>query len=412
MECSCIIPRVEGYRRQGMAIQVKCGQCGKVLNVPDNSAGKQGRCTSCGAVIQIPAHKPPAPSSPSPKVVAQPVPEHIVVQCGQCGKMLRVPSRSAGKQGKCPSCGTLIQIPPVVETAEVEPVETTTPAQAEKKSIPPVRGGTRLIGFRKKPSETEERGTGGWDGRERRSGKDRRSGVDRRSGADRRTIGDRRGAGTRRGEFDPEKEAKKKKRMLILCAIVAVLLIATLIVYQVVVVGPVNKERKEFSLLIEAANSLLESYGNNIKKIKPLEMPDSPVAIDNISKSMKSSYEEFKNTLKGCSICPKVEKYRLFTILSEIPQQPDGMVKPVQKFAEDKKTAEEENWEPERLKKRKDDLHDTFLDAYHRMMVKYETARMYLAAIRYAAEGPQEMSEAGWKEWLQANYGRLSKEGE
>ena len=36
-----------------MAIKVTCS-CGRVLNVKDELAGKKGRCPSCGNVLQVP----------------------------------------------------------------------------------------------------------------------------------------------------------------------------------------------------------------------------------------------------------------------------------------------------------------------------------------------------------------------
>ncbi len=37
-----------------MPIRVEC-DCGKSLNVPDKLAGKKGKCPACGAVLNIPA---------------------------------------------------------------------------------------------------------------------------------------------------------------------------------------------------------------------------------------------------------------------------------------------------------------------------------------------------------------------
>lgn len=38
-----------------MPIEFHCPECGKLLRVPDDAAGKQARCPSCGAVATIPA---------------------------------------------------------------------------------------------------------------------------------------------------------------------------------------------------------------------------------------------------------------------------------------------------------------------------------------------------------------------
>ncbi|HWB09592.1 MAG TPA: hypothetical protein VG826_10220 [Pirellulales bacterium] len=52
-----------------MSIEFPCSQCGKLLRVGDEAAGKQARCPSCGAVQGIPAT---APSSQSPFGAAPP----------------------------------------------------------------------------------------------------------------------------------------------------------------------------------------------------------------------------------------------------------------------------------------------------------------------------------------------------
>ena len=38
-----------------MAIRVQCGSCGATMNVKDELAGKRGKCPKCGAVIDVPA---------------------------------------------------------------------------------------------------------------------------------------------------------------------------------------------------------------------------------------------------------------------------------------------------------------------------------------------------------------------
>ena len=43
-----------------MAIRIKCEECGKIANVPEDYAGKRAKC-SCGATIMI----PPAVEQPS-----------------------------------------------------------------------------------------------------------------------------------------------------------------------------------------------------------------------------------------------------------------------------------------------------------------------------------------------------------
>ncbi|KPJ57728.1 MAG: hypothetical protein AMS16_00925 [Planctomycetes bacterium DG_58] len=55
-----------------MPIVVTC-ECGKVLKVPEEHAGKRGKCPGCGKVITIPTAESQAP--PSPERVAPAPPE-------------------------------------------------------------------------------------------------------------------------------------------------------------------------------------------------------------------------------------------------------------------------------------------------------------------------------------------------
>jgi hypothetical protein len=56
-----------------MPIKVTCNSCAGVLHAPDDSAGKRGRCPTCGAILAIPAdgaRVAEAPSMPPPQPAA------------------------------------------------------------------------------------------------------------------------------------------------------------------------------------------------------------------------------------------------------------------------------------------------------------------------------------------------------
>ncbi|MCX7704394.1 MAG: hypothetical protein N2234_09940, partial [Planctomycetota bacterium] len=235
------------------------------------------------------------------------------------------------------------------------------------------------------------------------------SGIDRRGGKGKTAT---LAAGARKGEFDPEREAKRKKRNLILLIVIGVVLAAGGITYQMVFVAPIKKEVSDFRYLVEQVASTLDTYKDSISKIKPLQLPDSPLVVEGTLKSMKSAYEDFREVLKKSNIYSKVEKYRLFALLGEVLQPLESMIKVLKKIEDEEKTAREEEWDAEKLKKRKNQLHDEFLDAHHKLMVKYETARIYLAALRYAMSGPHELSEESWRKWMQEKYGRSLRETE
>ncbi|HUW58641.1 MAG TPA: hypothetical protein VMZ92_18540 [Planctomycetota bacterium] len=51
-----------------MAIEVRC-ECGKVLKVPEQHAGKRGKCPGCGKVLIVPM---PEPKAPTPTPIDEP----------------------------------------------------------------------------------------------------------------------------------------------------------------------------------------------------------------------------------------------------------------------------------------------------------------------------------------------------
>jgi len=100
-------------------IEFACPQCGLPVRTPLATAGKKGKCPSCGAVVPIPAQTPAAGAvrpdagvSPG-RLVAQESapPPRIEFACPHCHNLVRTPSGSAGKKGRCPSCKRVVKIP-------------------------------------------------------------------------------------------------------------------------------------------------------------------------------------------------------------------------------------------------------------------------------------------------------------
>jgi len=49
----------------------------------------------------------------------------MILTCSECGKKLNVPDSSAGTRGKCPACGTIVNIPESPESAGTESTDAT-----------------------------------------------------------------------------------------------------------------------------------------------------------------------------------------------------------------------------------------------------------------------------------------------
>jgi uncharacterized paraquat-inducible protein A len=94
-------------------IEFTCPECGLPVRTPRATAGKKGKCPSCGVIVPIPKH----PSS-VPHRLAQGIPassasrsRQIEFSCRYCRHLVRTPSGTAGKKGRCPNCGQVIDIP-------------------------------------------------------------------------------------------------------------------------------------------------------------------------------------------------------------------------------------------------------------------------------------------------------------
>ncbi len=113
-------PTATGDERQ--AIEFPCPKCTSPVRTPASAVGKRGKCPSCEAVFQI-----PQPSQSHSAGQAEPTqvsvgarhreqaaaePTSIEFACPACGKSVRTPAAMAGKKGRCPKCGGVMQIPP------------------------------------------------------------------------------------------------------------------------------------------------------------------------------------------------------------------------------------------------------------------------------------------------------------
>jgi membrane associated rhomboid family serine protease len=89
-------------------LHVTCA-CGKTLRLSPQYAGKIVRCPYCRADVAVGRDASP----PSPAFTVTPEGDgHIRFTC-TCGRRMKVPSRYAGRVGKCPQCGARVRIPQI-----------------------------------------------------------------------------------------------------------------------------------------------------------------------------------------------------------------------------------------------------------------------------------------------------------
>lgn len=89
-----------------MTIEVTCTACGKTLSAKDSSAGKQAKCPDCGSLISIPEPIYDALEDPATPGVFDPVEDSQAAAddrprsaCPQCGEMI------VSGAAKCRFCG-------------------------------------------------------------------------------------------------------------------------------------------------------------------------------------------------------------------------------------------------------------------------------------------------------------------
>jgi len=83
--------------------------CGKRLKVPAAFVGKIARCPQCQKRLTIPGKRPAAPEAAPPQ--AQKPKEQFIRFVCPCGKRIKVPTKFAGKSGRCPRCQSQLKIP-------------------------------------------------------------------------------------------------------------------------------------------------------------------------------------------------------------------------------------------------------------------------------------------------------------
>jgi hypothetical protein len=90
-----------------MAITFSCS-CGKEITVKDQFAGKKGKCPACGAIMQVPAVKPPEPAAPEPEpeiVISEPAPD-LDEPAGETKTCLHCQKKIPMDAVFCVHCGT------------------------------------------------------------------------------------------------------------------------------------------------------------------------------------------------------------------------------------------------------------------------------------------------------------------
>jgi predicted RNA-binding Zn-ribbon protein involved in translation (DUF1610 family) len=91
-----------------MAIEFQCTSCQRQLRVGDALGGKRGKCPHCGSLVQVPVASTARPSANAPQsqsvrgAAAQG--GNVMVTCPSCRQSIMAPASLIGQQGACPHC--------------------------------------------------------------------------------------------------------------------------------------------------------------------------------------------------------------------------------------------------------------------------------------------------------------------
>ncbi len=90
-------------------IQFKCSGCGTTLRLKDETAGRKGKCPKCGIVLEVPS--PPLPRDDTESDASAGVYKPVRYKCAHCGLTLETAQSLAGKEDRCPHCRKTHTVP-------------------------------------------------------------------------------------------------------------------------------------------------------------------------------------------------------------------------------------------------------------------------------------------------------------
>ncbi len=83
-----------------------CPRCNQLFDGKPEMRGRRGKCHVCSEVFEIDLQPAPAASAPPP-----PQSGGLQIACGACEGVMEVPATAAGMTTECPFCKALLEIP-------------------------------------------------------------------------------------------------------------------------------------------------------------------------------------------------------------------------------------------------------------------------------------------------------------
>jgi len=308
----------------------------------------------------------------------------IELTCPGCGKRLRVAESAAGKKGKCPACGTLVDIPASDERSSVEEEKPASGEQVRQRAVTARRSSVRarrrsVKGAAKLPPKLQRR-------------------------AATQKLTSKRGEKAKKREFDPEAAAKRKKRQLIILVAVGVLIVAGLILSHIFYFGPLKHRYTTWVRAMEATSAFVNKFSKDVLDAVPLQaLPENATVLSSLAKRAKKIFARYQKDLSNAGDKDVVEnlfkKSRLYAVCEEIPKMARNFASTLVSILNEKQDYVDEGRAKE-WEQQKDEAMKRYLTAYINLERCYVLACYLYDAWRMSIRDPH-MNDKDWERWTE-----------
>ena len=307
----------------------------------------------------------------------------IELTCPGCGKRLRVPDSAAGKKGKCPACGMLVDIPLPLEEVSMEE------KPAAKGRVRP-----RAPTARRSSAPTRRRST--------KSAAKLPPKLQRRAATQKLTS--KRGEKAKRREFDPEAAAKRKKRQLIILAAVGVLIIAGLIVSHIFYFGPIKRRYLTWVRAMEATSAFINKFSKDVLDAIPLQaLPEDASLLNRLAERAKKIFARYQKDLSRAGDKDVVQnlfkKSQLYALCEKMPKMARNLASTLVSILNEKQDYVDEGRAKE-WEQQKSEAMKRYLAAYISLERCYVLACYLYDAWNVSVRDPH-MSDKDWERWTE-----------
>ncbi|RKY14781.1 MAG: hypothetical protein DRP63_07960 [Planctomycetota bacterium] len=317
----------------------------------------------------------------------------IELTCPGCGKRLRVADSAAGKKGKCPACGAVVEIPtPGAEVSAKERKE----AKEEKERKPVSGEGGRRRAVTRRRGGVSARMRGG------RSSAKLPPKLQRRAATQK--LASKRGEKTQKREFDPEAAEKRKKRRLIILAAVAALIIAGLILSHIFYFGPLKRRYVTWVRAMQVTSAFINKFSKDVLDAIPLQaLPEDAGLLNRLAQRAKKIFARYQKDLSNAGDKDVVEnlfkKSQLYAACEKMPKMARNFASTLVSILNEKQDYVDEGRAKE-WEQQKSEAMKRYLAAYINLERCYVLACYLCDAWNVSVRDPR-MNDKDWERWTE-----------